>query len=569
MCNDIACPYCNYKYEGRKQLVLVCAGQSNSVGYAENYTYTVPNAEGLFQLGLYGGENLKVIPLTTTPQNFQNLSSKTLDSKYPANASIKTDKTSYHLQLAYRLREAMNENYDVLIIPIAFGMTGFTTTKNATLDTCALTHKETAAQYSWKAGLIFSQILVERIKFAMRLNPENIFGGIVWFQGENDSTNDAGVSTFKIEFPKLIDYVAEQLADLKDKSINMKSVGKEIWYTPTSTLYWYNSYKFEQIYNVYQETLPKENLISLPFDEQYTNANNGDGQTSSQRNSHFRDMVLVGNLMANTMLQNDNFELPYKIPVNYKNNKNDYSSFVDNFITKGAVRLTINNIGDIMCNPAPKTATQVALWFNKEVRGFLIDNAQTPGDVYMLIKNKDGKDYAFLISSAPDANNRYWQFYKYENNTLTQIAVNNTDNTFNVFSVLRYSDGQTPNFNSTKQAIYGLSMNQYGNLLVINGEKSSNMIVKDSNRMILANDYCYTPIGTENIEVVDSTLFSSSDLQRIGQFEKQTTNEAIDLRLIPIQFGLLVNSPVNASSNATKLGHLAILSTDASTRNYF
>lgn len=571
MCNDIACPYCNYKYNGKKQLVLVCAGQSNSVGYAENYTYEVPNAEGLFQLGLYGGENLKVIPLTTTPQNFQNLSSKTLDTKYPHNASIKTDKTSYHLQLAYRLREACFENFDILIIPVAFGMTGFSSTKDGTLDTCALTHKENAAQYSWRADMIFSKILVERVKFAMRLNSENIFGGIVWFQGEADSLNDSGVATFKVEFPKLVKYVEKELDSIKHRSINGKSVGKEIWYTPTSTLYWFNSNKFEQIYNVYQGMLPKENLIALPFDEQYTNANGGDGQTSSVRNSHFRDMVVVGNLMADTMLKNDKFELPYKDLAAFKNNKEDKRTFIDEYITKGATRLTLSNLGDIMCNPS-KTAVKVAIWFDKAVKGFLIDNTQTANPVYMLIKDKDGLDYALLIDNVANAEGHFWKFFKVNNSagTINLISAGtSSDNNFkNLYSVLRCSTGNVDNFPAKRQEIYGITVNKYGHCLVINGYKSDNLVIRDTNKFILSSDYCFTPIGVKNINVVDSTYFKSSDLQRIAEFEKETTNEAIDLRITPIQFGIMMDSPVNTTSNAVKVGNIKHLETTPAIDNY-
>lgn len=584
MCNDPTCKYCNYKWNGRKLLVIACAGQSNSVGYAENYDYSVANTEGLYQLGLYGSNNLTVLPLTTCPENLQNLSSSTKDAKYPAVAAIKTDKTSYHLQLAYRIREAIQEEYDVLIVPVAYGGTQLGSTKDATFDECAITSKETMSAYSWAAGLIFSKILANRIKFAMRLHPDNIFGGIVWIQGEHDATSQALADNHPAAFKALVEYIENELQEIKDKSIcydeyGNKTIGKRAWSWATSTEYWYQSNKFEQLANKsYGPYLGIDHRILLPFDNQYTNANNGDGQTSSVRNSHFRDMVVIGNKIADELLRRKDIDFPHRDINKYLNNQADYSTFVGESIPNSCYTITINNIGEIFCNPSPNANTQNVLWFDKAVKGFLFDNNTTTNDIYMLIKNENEDVYAMFISKTKNANNQYWNFYKVSNGntnggiypiTLAQVADTKENNFKNLFSVLRYSTGEIAQFPSERGEIYGLSVNKYGNCLVINGKLSEHLIIRDDNQMVLANDYAYVPIGDTNTNMYDSTFYRPDELQRIGNFIDTTTNKLVDLTIKPIQFGIMTIAPTGTSTNAVKVGKFRNIFKEPITVNYF
>lgn len=569
MCNDPKCRFCNYEWTGRKLLVIACAGQSNSVGYAENFSYSVANTEGLYQLGLYGNNNLTVLPLSTTPENFQNLSNSTKDTKYPAVTAIKSSKTSYHLQLAFRLREAMEEEYDVLIVPVAYGGTRLSSTKNATFDDHLLTSKETMSDYSWGAGKIFSQILVARILRAMSLHPDNIFGGIVWLQGEHDSTTQALADGHAELFKSLVEYVENGLAEIKDKSIVLdeygnKTVGKKAWFTPTTTEYWYKSNKFETISNKsYADYLGLDNRILLPFDNQYTNANNGDGQTSSIRNSHFRDMLIVGNGIANCLLANEKIQFPNRDIAKYKNNSFALSTFCGGSMPNSCYAITIDDLGDIYCNASTETNKQVLMWFDKEVKGFLLDNANTTNNIYLLIRNENEDVYALFISNTPNTNKRYWTFYKttFGNTngsiypiTLAEVADSKDNNFKNLNSILRYSTGELANFPSKRGDVYGLSVNKYGNCLVINGKTNENLIVRDDNQMILANDYTYVPIGIANVNMYDSTFYRPEELERIGNFIDKTTNKLVDLTIKPIQFGILTTAPIGTSTNAVKIG---------------
>lgn len=569
MCNDPKCRFCNYEWTGRKLLVIACAGQSNSVGYAENFSYSVANTEGLYQLGLYGNNNLTVLPLSTTPENFQNLSNSTKDTKYPAAIAIKSSKTSYHLQLAFRLREAMEEEYDVLIVPVAYGGTRLSSTENATFDDHLLTSKGTMGGYSWGAGKIFSQILVARILRAMSLHPDNIFGGIVWLQGEHDSTTQALADGHAELFKSLVEYVENGLVEIKDKSIVLdeygnKTVGKKAWFTPTTTEYWYKSNKFETISNKsYADYLGLDNRILLPFDNQYTNANNGDGQTSSIRNSHFRDMLIVGNGIANCLLANEKIQFPNRDIAKYKNNSFALSTFCGGSMPNSCYAITIDDLGDIYCNASTETNKQVLMWFDKEVKGFLLDNANTTNNIYLLIRNENEDVYALFISNTPNTNKRYWTFYKttFGNTngsiypiTLAEVADSKDNNFKNLNSILRYSTGELANFPSKRGDVYGLSVNKYGNCLVINGKTNENLIVRDDNQMILANDYTYVPIGIANVNMYDSTFYRPEELERIGNFIDKTTNKLVDLTIKPIQFGILTTAPIGTSTNAVKIG---------------
>lgn len=569
MCNDPKCKYCNYEWTGRKLLVIACAGQSNSVGYAESFSYSVANTEGLYQLGLYGSNNLTVMPLSTTPENLQNLSNSTKDTKYPHSSAIKTSKTSYHLQLAFRLREAIEEEYDILVVPVAYGGTQLTSSKDATFDECACTSKEVMGAYSWKAGLIFSKILASRIKFALHLNPDNIFAGIVWLQGEHDSTSDAVVAKHPQAFKDLVAYIEKELEEYKEQSIVLdeygnKTVGKKAWFTPTTTEYWYLSNRFEKISNnSYASFLGLDNRILLPFDNQYTNANGGDGETSSVKNSHFRDMLVVGNGIANALLRNKKILFPNRDIDKYRNNSFALSTFFNQSMPNSCYALTINDLGEIYCNPSSKANTQVLMWFDKEVKGFLLDNANTTNDIYLVMRNENDDVYALFISTTPNVNKRYWTFYKltFGNTngsiypiTLAEVADTKDNNFKNLNSILRYSTGELANFPAKRGAVYGLSVNKYGHCLVINGKTSENLIVRDDNQMILANDYAYVPIGITNVNMYDSTFYRPEELERIGNFIDKTTNKLVDLTIKPIQFGILTIAPNGNSTDAVKIG---------------
>ena len=108
----------------KKYMVLCVAGQSNAVGYDES---EIPEdymkrfgSDRISQLGLHDGDNLQMIPLGPCAQNFQDMR----PFGHPNNPGIGT--RGIHLPLAKTLLQYIPEDYDILVIPCAYGGTGFT-----------------------------------------------------------------------------------------------------------------------------------------------------------------------------------------------------------------------------------------------------------------------------------------------------------------------------------------------------------------------------------------------------------------------------------------------------------
>lgn len=79
-------------------------------------------------------------------------------------------------------------------------------------------------------------------------------------------------------------------------------------------------------------------------------------------------------------------------------------------------------------------------------------------------------------------------------------------------------------------------------------------------KRINVTDYCFVPLGTENIHIADSNYDDTANEQeRIGEWKDGDTNE--DKRIRPIQFGIMYMSDVNASNNAVKVGVIQDIST--------
>lgn len=107
----------------QKYAVLTVSGQSNAVGYDESPVYEVggyaPHPR-LKQLGLYDEHNLTIIPLTYSPEDVQDMRA----FSHPATPD-KPGTKGIHLPLGHLLLEQLPADYQLLVIPVAYGGTYF------------------------------------------------------------------------------------------------------------------------------------------------------------------------------------------------------------------------------------------------------------------------------------------------------------------------------------------------------------------------------------------------------------------------------------------------------------
>ena len=167
-----------------KYVVFAVAGQSNAVGYDESpvdtkFTYANRDTNRIKQLGFYGEDNLQLIDLGYCAQNMQ-------DMRAHNRAGTETAGTKgIHLPLANLMLDYIPEDYGVLVLPIAFGGTGFTSGSTGTYDADLKKPSNTGSgsgttAQKWGVDTPYYNTLKDRIIHALNLNEENLFAGIVW-----------------------------------------------------------------------------------------------------------------------------------------------------------------------------------------------------------------------------------------------------------------------------------------------------------------------------------------------------------------------------------------------------
>ena len=163
----------------KKYWILCVAGQSNAVGFDES---AIPadyldrfDCGRIFQLGLYGEDNLKVIPLGACAQSYQDMR----PYGHPGNPGMGT--RGIHLPLAHRLLPYIPEDCGILVISCAYGGTGFTVGQLGPYDEKTLS--PAPGGWQWGVESNYYRGMVDRIGYALDLNPENRFLGTVWGQG--------------------------------------------------------------------------------------------------------------------------------------------------------------------------------------------------------------------------------------------------------------------------------------------------------------------------------------------------------------------------------------------------
>ncbi len=264
----------------KKYMILCIAGQSNAVGYDESY---VPdnyleqfNRARIAQLGLYEDDNLKVIPLGVCAQSYQDLRPfSNLNNTVP-NLGTK----GMHLPLAHLLLEDIPEDYDILVLSCAYGGAGFTVGGKGSYNKEKMMPSLGDGQWGVEAPYYLG--MKDRISYALNLNPENKFLGVVWVQGEHDNPNAAGQkSGFEKMTEDFFTYFGSEYANRVYKG----DWNRDIWYNVETVAYWYTQGQCVEIWDNYKKW-NESTYVEIPRDTD-SNAVNGTGRTASIRESHF------------------------------------------------------------------------------------------------------------------------------------------------------------------------------------------------------------------------------------------------------------------------------------------
>ncbi len=263
-----------------KYMILCVAGQSNAVGFDESRIpgdYLKQFRGGrIRQLGLYGEDNLKLIPLGACAQNFQDLRPFGNPQSDPAMPGTK----GMHLPLADRLLDLIPEDYGILVLPCAYGGVGFTVGEEGSYD--SETMRPSEGRLRWGVQSPFFAAMKDRIRYALDLNPENRFLGVVWLQGEFDYENG------KEQMPRF-DAMAEDFlktfAAEYPGRVYRGDWNRDIWYNVETVAYWYGMGDCPMIWDHYAAWNPKT-YVRIPRDTD-SNEINGTGLTASVRAQHF------------------------------------------------------------------------------------------------------------------------------------------------------------------------------------------------------------------------------------------------------------------------------------------
>lgn len=257
-----------------KYAIFVVAGQSNAVGYDESTIEHEDYTEHprIFQLGQYGENKNKVIPLGKFAETYQNMSSFTADGK---------GTKGIHLPLAKKLLSDVSEDYKILVISASYGDTGFRT---GGLGTYNSIEDIPNTSLMWSTESAYYKSMVERTKYALNLNVENKFIGVVWIQGEHDGSANAAAN-HNAKFTEMADHFVANMQEFASRT-KKGIIDKDMWFNVQSTHYWNTRGQYPQILENYKNWNLRS-FVEISTTNDHTNAVNGTGRTSSNRASHF------------------------------------------------------------------------------------------------------------------------------------------------------------------------------------------------------------------------------------------------------------------------------------------
>lgn len=261
----------------KKSFIVCVAGQSNAVGYDESpinpYISKNRNPNRLRQLGIYGVDNLKNIPLGHHAHSFQNMTTIT---GHP------TGTKGIHLPLGNLLLDEIPEDYEIVFLSMSYGGTGFTTTNSyGTYNQDTMLPSSGALR--WGVDSAYYKAMKARIQYLLDLNPENVFGGVIWIQGEHDQNNASG---HKTGFETMTeDFFTHFNNNGYGNRVARGFWDKNLWYNVETVNYWYHQGQCSQIWNQYREWNPST-YVEIPRDTD-SNEVNGTGRTTAIRPAHF------------------------------------------------------------------------------------------------------------------------------------------------------------------------------------------------------------------------------------------------------------------------------------------
>ena len=264
----------------RKYMILCVAGQSNAVGFDESpvtkdYMGRF-RTRRLWQLGLWGEDNLQIVPLQACAQNFQDMRPYGNPDSVPDQPGTK----GMQLPLADLLLDRIPEDYDILVLPCAYGGVGFTVGEPGTYDPQTLRPSE--GRLRWGVQSPYYLALKDRLRLVLDRNPENRFLGLVWLQGEFDfEDGDGNIRGFTEMSRDFLETFAREYPG----RVYRGDWNRDIWYNVETTYYWYTQGDCSKIWANYKAWNPAT-YVEIPRDTD-TNATNGTGVTTDIRPAHF------------------------------------------------------------------------------------------------------------------------------------------------------------------------------------------------------------------------------------------------------------------------------------------
>lgn len=281
-----------------RYMVFVVAGQSNARGYDESPKHTGPGetdapTPGVYQLGLNGADNLKVIPLEAFTQDMESMERIT-------DATGKKGVKSIHLPLAQLMLKQAPAGYNILAIPVAYGGSGFhSSLATSTYNKQLMKPDQLSRKTRWGKGQAYYHTMIDRVKFTLNANPDNKFIGVIWCQGEEDMKDACN-----LHYTAFSNMTEGFFNEINSSGLGQRCprarAGKHLWYNFSTTPYWYdilpnpqtesgqapNAFRGAALFGAYKVWNP-DTFVHIPENYNYTNWINGTGSTMKQRGAHF------------------------------------------------------------------------------------------------------------------------------------------------------------------------------------------------------------------------------------------------------------------------------------------